>query len=267
MFNIVKADIKRLTHSKSIFVLPILILVVTAMFSALFAGLKYVMSLDLSAVLGESMDALAALGNIANTGYDMTIMNLQSDTLIYVMIVILLSVSAFDFSAGTVKNMLSIGKTKYQIYISKLITSCLWTVLAVIFYAFSSTLMGAIFFGFDVTGQQISNICLITLQQIPIYLSVIAMGHMFVFMTQKVASSMLLYIGSFMLFETAIPILDIILDLPFKVSLLMPLYQLIELTSMETDLVGYLTIYISCAIYIASSILGGYYMFKKAELK
>lgn len=267
MFNIVKADIKRLTHSKSIFVLPILILVVTSMFSALFAGLKYVMSLDLSAVLGESMDALASLGNIANTGYDMTIMNLQSDTLIYVMIVILLSVSAFDFSAGTVKNMLSIGKTKYQIYISKLITSCLWTVLAVIFYAFSSTLTGAIFFGFDVTGQQISNICLITLQQIPIYLSVIAIGHMFVFMTQKVASSMLLYIGSFMLFETAIPILDIILDLPFKVSLLMPLYQLIELTSMETDLVGYLTIYISCAIYIASSILGGYYMFKKAELK
>ena len=127
--------------------------------------------------------------------------------------------------------------------------------------------MGSIFFGFDITGSQIANIVLITLQQIPVYVSVIVIGHMFVFMTQKVASSMLLYIGSFMLFETVVPLLDLIIDLPFKISLLMPLYQLIELTSMETDLVGYLTIYISCAIYIASSIWGGYYMFKKAELK
>lgn len=267
MFNIIKADTKRLMHSKSIIVMPILILLMTAMLSALFAGLKYVMSLDLSAVLGDSMDALASIGSIANTGYDMAIMNLQSDTLIYVMIVILLSVSAFDFSAGTIKNMLSIGKSKKQIYLSKLITSCIWTILAVIFYAFSSTLMGALFFGFDITGSQITNIVLITLQQIPVYVSVIVIGHMFVFMTQKVASSMLLYIGSFMLFETVVPLLDLIIDLPFKISLLMPLYQLIELTSMETNLVGYLTIYISCAIYIASSILSGYYMFKKSELK
>ena len=267
IFNIIKADVKRLMRSKSIIVMPILILLMTAMLSALFAGLKYVMSLDLSAVLGDSMDALAAVGNIANTGYDMAIMNLQSDTLIYIMIVILLSVSAFDFSAGTVKNMLSIGKSKKQIYLSKLITSCIWTILAVIFYAFSSTLMGAIFFGFDITGEQIVDIVLITLQQIPVYLSVIVMGHMFVFITQKVASSMLLYIGSFMLFETVMPLIDLILDLPFKISLLMPLYQLIELTSMETNLVGYLTIYISCAIYIITSIVSGYYLFKKAELK
>ena len=115
MTNIIKADIKRIIRSKSIWVMPILILVMTAMLSALFAGLKYVMSLDLSAILGESMDSLAMLGNIANTGYDMTLMNLQSDTLIYVMLVILLSVSAFDFSSGTIKNMLSIGKTKKQI--------------------------------------------------------------------------------------------------------------------------------------------------------
>ena len=267
MFNIIKADTKRLMRSKSIVVMPILILLMTAMLSALFAGLKYVMSLDLSAVLGDSMDALASIGNIANTGYDMAIMNLQSDTLIYVMIVILLSVSAFDFSAGTIKNMLSIGKSKKQIYLSKLITSCIWTILAVVFYAFSSTLMGSIFFGFDITGSQIANIVLITLQQIPVYVSVIVIGHMFVFMTQKVASSMLLYIGSFMLFETVVPLLDLIIDLPFKISLLMPLYQLIELTSMETDLVGYLTIYIACAIYIVTGIISGYYLFKRSELK
>ena len=267
MTNIIKADIKRIIRSKSIWVMPILILVMTAMLSALFAGLKYVMSLDLSAILGESMDSLAMLGNIANTGYDMTLMNLQSDTLIYVMLVILLSVSAFDFSSGTIKNMLSIGKTKKQIYMSKLITSCIWTICAVIFYEFASTLMGNLFFGFDIAGKQLVDILSITLQQIPVYLTVIITGHMFVFMTQKVASSMLLYIGSFMLLETVMPLLDLILDLPFNVSLLMPLYQLIELTSLETNLIEYLTIYISCSVYIICGMIGGYYLFKKAELK
>lgn len=267
MLNIIKADTKRILRSKSVWIMPILILMMTAMLSALFAGLNYVMSLDLSAVLGDSMDSLAAVGSIASTGYEMALMNLQSDTLIYVMLVILLSVSAFDFSSGTIKNMLSIGKSRQQIYISKLITSCIWTILGVFFYTFSSTLMGAIFFGFDVTGSQIVDIILITLQQIPIYLSVIMTGHMFVFMTQKVAGSIMLYVGTFMLFETVIPIIDLILDLPFKVSLLMPLYQLIELTSLNTNLAGYLTIYISCVVYMISSICGGYYLFKKAELK
>jgi ABC-2 type transport system permease protein len=196
MLNIIKADTKRILRSKSVWVMPILILIMTAMLSALFAGLKYVMSLDLSAVLGDSMDSLAAIGTIASTGYDMAIMNLQSDTLIYVMLVILLSVSAFDFSSGTIKNMLSIGKSKQQIYISKLITSCIWTVLGVLFYSFSSVLMGSIFFGFDVTGSQIVDVLLITLQQIPVYLAVIMTGHMFVFMTQKVAGSIMLYIGT-----------------------------------------------------------------------
>ena len=162
MLNIIKADAKRILRSKSVWIMPILILMMTAMLSALFAGLNYVMSLDLSAVLGDSMDSLAAVGSIANTGYEMAIMNLQSDTLIYVMLVILLSVSAFDFSSGTIKNMLSIGKSRQQIYISKLVTSCIWTILGVFFYAFSSTLMGAIFFGFDVTGSQIVDIILIT---------------------------------------------------------------------------------------------------------
>ena len=266
MVNMIKADVKRILHSKSLWVMPIILLLMVSLISGLFAGLKYVMSLDLSEFLGDSMDSLAALGTIANTGYEMTMINLQSDTLIYVFLVILLSVSAFDFSSGTVKNLLSIGRTKQTIYYSKLITSCIWGVIGVITYSIVSTLMGYLFFGDMITGNEFVEILFITLKQIPIYLSVLITGHMFVFITQKIASSMMFYVGSFMLFETVIPMLDMIFDLPIKISLLMPLYQLIEMTKSEIELSAYLTVYISCVIYCVTSAICGYYVFKRSEL-
>lgn len=267
MFNLIKADVNRLKRSKSIWLMPLIIVIMVAIVCGLFAGLKYVMELDLSAVLGDSADSLAMLGTIANNGYDMTLMNLQSDTLIYTLIIVFLSVSAFDFSSGTVKNLLSIGKSKKLIYTSKLLTSYIWTVCAVIFYALISALFGYLFFASTPTASQIGNIAFITLRQIPIYISIISLGHMLVFATQKTAPSMLIYICSLMLFETVAPIMDLIVESSLKLSLLMPLYQLIELTNIDAGLTHLLTVYISCAIYIATTTLSGYFIFKKAELK
>ena len=267
MWNIVKADINRIKRSKAIIVMPVVIFVMVAVLCGLFAGLKYVMSLDLSAVLGESMDSLAAIGSIADNGFDMTMMNLQSDTLIYVFIVILLSVSAFDFSCGTVKNLLSIGKSKKKIYFAKLFTSYVWAILGVAFYAIVSTGMSYLFFQSPLNGDEITKILLITIKQLPIYMAIITIGHACVFMTQKIPSSMLIYIGSFMFFETIMPIIDLLLDWPFKVSLLMPLYQLIELTSASISTGSYLTIYISAVVYIVMGAIGGYWIFNRSEIR
>lgn len=267
MLNLIKADIKRIKRSKAIWIMPLVIVVMVAIVCGLFAGLKYLMELDLSAVLGDSAESLAILGSIANNGYDMTLMNLQSDTLIYVLIVIFLVVSAFDFSSGTVKNLLSIGKSKRLIYTSKLLTSYIWTVCAVIFYALISALFGYLFLSSTPTACEIGNIVLITLKQIPVYLAIVSTGHMLVFATQKTAPSMLIYIGTFILFETIVPIVDIMIKSSFNFTLLMPLYQLIELTNMNSEPSSILTIYISCAIYIAADILAGYFIFKKSELK
>ena len=143
----------------------------------------------------------------------------------------------------------------------------LWCVFAVVFYVFASTLTGYLFFRDFIAANEIKEVLIICLKQIPIYISVIVGGHMFVFMTQKIASSMMLYVGTFMLFETIVPMLDLIIDLPFKISLLMPLYQLIELTKPEIELSAYLTIYISCVVYSVLYALCGYYIFKRSELK
>lgn len=267
MLNLMLADMKRIKRSKSLWIMPLIIVLMVALVTGLFAGLKYLMELDLSSVLGESADSLAMLGSIASTGYDMTLMNLQSDTLIYVLIVVFLVVSAFDFSSGTVKNLLSIGKSKKLIYASKLLTSYAWTIIAVIFYAFVSALFGYLFLASVPTASEIGKILLITLKQIPVYLAIVSTGHMLVFTTQRTAPSMLIYIGSFFIFETILPIVDIMIKGSFNFTLLMPLYQLVELTNMNSEPSSLLTVYISCAVYIVANVFSGYFLFKKSEIK
>ena len=267
MFNITKADIKRILLSKSLIVMPIVLFVMVLIVSGLFAGLQYLAKLDLSAIIGDSMETLGVLSAMPSNGYQMAITNLQSDTLIYVLLIVMLSVSAFDFSSGTIKNLLSIGKSKIQIYTSKLITSYIWTIFAVIVYGILSVLIGYIVFAEMPTSQELAEFAVICLKQIPIYLSIITFGHMFVFITQKTALSLIFYIGSFLLFETIVPILDLALKLPFKFSFLMPLFQLIELTNSNTELTGYLAIYISTFVYMIIAGFSGYYIFKKSELK
>ncbi len=267
MLNLILADIKRIKRSKAIWIMPLIIVLMVAILTGLFAGLKYLMEMDLSAILGESAESLAMLGSIATNGYDMTLINLQSDTLIYILIVVFLVVSAFDFSSGTVKNLLSIGKSKKLIYTSKLLTSYAWTIIAVIFYALVSALFGYLFLASTPSASEIGNILLITLKQIPVYLAIVSTGHMLVFATQKTAPSMLIYIGSFILFETVVPIIDIMIKGSFNFTLLMPLYQLVELTNMNSEPSSLLTVYISCAVYIAADVIAGYFIFKKSELK
>lgn len=268
MLNLIKADSKKILRSISFWIVPVAIVAMVAMVCGIFAGLKYIIeSEELSAMLGASAESLSVLGAIANTGYDMTLMNLQSDTLIYVLIIVFLSVSAFDFSAGTVKNLLSIGQSKATIYFSKLVTMLVWGTLAVIFYVAISALLGYLFMPSTPTAEEIGNIAIIGLRQLPIYISMLCCGHMLVFSMQKTVPAILIYIGSFMLFETVVPIIDMAIDSTIKVSWLMPLYQLIALTEIDVSLECILTVYISCAAYILSCILGGYFKFKKSEIK
>ena len=267
MINIIKADGKRILKSKSIFGVPLFILVFSLIVTALFAGLKSLMELDLETFLGESAGAISTIGAIVTNGPEMTLFLMQSDTLIYVFVFILLSVSAFDFSSGTIKNMLSIGKSKAQIYFAKLCTSYVWTILCVVFYALTAALCGHLFFQDVPTSEDVLKLISITLKHIPVYLSIITIGHLFVFTTQKIASSMLLYIGCTMLFETIIPLADMVIDLPFKIAWTMPIYQLVELSQNNVSWATYLTAYIACSIYIIGGSIGGYYLFKRSELK
>ena len=268
MLNLIKADAKKILRSISFRIVPVAIVVMVAMLCGIFAGLKYIVeSEELSAMLGASAESLSMLGAIASTGYDMTLMNLQSDTLIYILIIIFLSVSAFDFSAGTVKNLLSIGQSKDSIYFSKLVTTLVWGTLTVIFYVIVSTLFGYLVMQSTPTLEEIGNIAIIGLRQLPVYLTMLCCGHMLVFSMQRTVPSILIYIGSFMLFETVVPIIDMAIDSTVKVSWLMPLYQLIALTEIDVPLECILTVYISSAVYILSSIFGGYFKFKKSEIK
>ena len=273
MINLIKADLYKIRHSKITIALPIILICLITMMCGLFAAVKYIMASDITADIFGSMSDIADLGSlnmsgiIVNSGYDMTIMNLQSDSLIYCFLGILILVSTFDFSSGTIRNYLSFGKTKAQIYFSKMITSCIFAAIMVVIYGVLSIVISYTIFGRDIQLKDFIDLIFIAIKQIPIYVSVITIGTMFVFITQRTLSAILLFIGSFMLTEMIVPMIDIIVDWPFKFNLLFPLYQLIDLTNTSVNTSNMIVIYLVSFLSIVFSVMLGYSIFKKAEIK
>ena len=104
-------------------------------------------------------------------------------------------------------------------------------------------------------------------RQIPIYIGVIAAAHCFVFATQSTVASVSLFIVSFMIFNTILPMFNMVLGWDMNVTLLFPLYQCIELVNFDVSAINYATIYGSTLLYILLFVWLGYAKFKKSEIK
>lgn len=267
MLNLIKADLGRIKRSNWVWIMPVIMAGLCITVCALFAGLKFLAELDLSSVMGSEENPFGELGLIISTGYDLTMTNLQSDTMIYVLIIVFLSVSAAEFSSGSIKNLLSIGKPRYLVYLSKLTTSCAWGACAVLLYGVICALFGYLFMADVPTAREIGNIALILLRQLPVYLVMICFGHMLMFTMQKTAPTILIYLGAFLASEMIIPIVDIMIDGSFKASWLVSIYQLVELSTFGTSVPALVTIYGSCALYLLVTVAGGYFLFKRSEIK
>jgi ABC-type transport system involved in multi-copper enzyme maturation permease subunit len=192
---------------------------------------------------------------------------LKSDTLIYTLIVVFIVVSAIEFSSGTIKNTLTSGISRRKIYYSKFALSCIYTTAYYIVFFVSSILCSMLVYWQTISLQEFGELIIIGLKQIPIYISIIAAGHCFIFATQSTVASVALYIVTFMVFNTLLPMFNIVLKWDMDITLLFPLYQCIELTNTDTSLIDYLTIYGSTLFYIISFVIAGSIKFKKAELK
>lgn len=269
MGKLMKADMFRIKRSKAIYIVPIFIVLFVLLSCSIFLALQSLTSSDMiNGLVGETgMTEMIPMEAITYSGYDMTMVNLQSDTLIYALIAIFLLVSAVDFSSGTVKNLLTSGITKKQIYVSKLMNSLWLTFIYFIIYVVSSVVFSYLLFDGTLDWKVLADVGLVALKQLPIYFGIISAGHMFVFMSQKVSISVVAYIVTFMMFNTLLPMVNMILDLPFNFTLLFPLYQCIELTKTGLTVTDYLVIYGSTVVYLLVSWLVGYFRFKKAEIK
>ena len=147
MFNLLKADLYRTKKSKSLYVVAIVCIVFVLLSALLYRGIELVADTMLSTenvlVGGEAIGEIENMGNAlvdsfsSATAFSTTQEILKSDTLIYCLIAIFILVSAVEFSSGTIKNSLTAGINRKNIYLSKFALSCLYTIgYYIIFFVF-----------------------------------------------------------------------------------------------------------------------------------
>ena len=273
MNNLIKADLYRTKKYKSLYVVAIVCFVFVLLSALLYRGIDFVAQnmIDTSVPMGDASagDVSQMLSQTFGSGTALStaIEILKSDTLIYSLIAIFIVVSALEFSSGTIKNSLTYGIKRKDIYFSKLITSIIYTLFYYIVFFVSAILCSMLVYWQTIPMDSILDLLFIGLKQLPIYIGIIAAGHCFVFMTQSTVGSVALYIVSFMIFNTILPMFNMILGWDMNVTLLFPLYQCIELTNTDISAINYATIYGSTLVYIELFIWFGYYKFKKSEIK
>ena len=278
MTNLLKADLYRTSKSKSLYVTAIVCIVFVLLSALLYKGIDIVANTLLP---GESImqetpvegGDIAEMGDmlVGSFGYSTAFTTaqeiLKSDTLIYCLIAIFILVSAVEFSSGTIKNSLTAGISRKNIYFSKFALSCLYTIgYYLVFFVFA-ILSSMLVYWEGISASQLGELLFTGIRQIPIYIGVIAAAHCFVFATQSTVASVSLFIVSFMIFNTILPMFNMVLGWDMNVTLLFPLYQCIELVNFDVSAINYVTIYGSTILYILLFVWFGYAKFKKSEIK
>jgi ABC-2 type transport system permease protein len=192
-----------------------------------------------------------------------------TDGLLYILLPLLIFISTADFTSGAVKNTLVGGMTRLRYYFTKLALSCMASALLLFAYVLISTIVATAFSGFGGTldWEYISSVLKVFAMQLWLVLAVTCVGHFFIFIIRSgmvigvfiaflLAPSLVIFLLSFInrWFENLL-IYDLTMGLAAVLNIsVMPTGDIIK-----TILVG--------AGYIAAATVGGYMLFRRAEIK
>jgi len=276
MMNIIRGDIYRVSRGKSIYItlavlLAIIILqVVAGAFMDTVFYFDESVSTEITIDTTESsveteVDTFQRPFGIEAPFFAMTL----SGGILLILFPILIFVSTADFSSGAVKNTLAGGMTRLKYYGTKLIFSCVICALMLLVYVLLSTLFATVITGFGgtVSLDFISKVTQVFLFQLLIWLAVTCVMHFFIFLVRSKAvigvfiayliiPSFILFLLSFInsWFEKLI-----VFDLPENLA------RVVEIAEMPS---GDITKIILISIgYIIIATIGGYLVFRRAEIK
>jgi ABC-type transport system involved in multi-copper enzyme maturation permease subunit len=274
MKNLISADFYRTKKMKSLYVVAGVCVLFAILTLLLYKGMGILADVATQQdVLPAGFEDLSSIATVLQetfgsaTAFSMAKEILVSDTLIYCLIAIFLAVSATEFSSSTLKNTLVSGISRKDVYFSKLAVSSLYTIAYYLVFFVSAILGSMLVYWECPTAGEFATLLLIAIKQIPIYLGVIAAGHCFVFITQSAIGAVALYLVTFTMFNTILPVLNMVSPWDIKITLLFPLYQCIELTYDNVAPLSYAVIYGSTLLYFILFTWTGYRKFKKAEIK
>ena len=274
MIDLIKADFYRTRKYKSLYVVAVVCMLFSLLSALMFKGLDWAMTTmmtnDMLVGIGGDLSAtdLSVLASFGYTSaFDATKGILISDTLIYCLTAIFIIVSGIEFASFTIKNSLMSGIKRSEVYWSKFAVSVFYTICYYLAFWASALLFNALIYWDGFTAKEFLELCFIAVKQIPIYIGIIAAGHCFVFMTQSNVGAIALYIATFMMFNTILPIFNMIVPWEVDITLFFPLYQCIALTEPISKTIEYVIIYGSTFAYIVAFLFVGYRKFNKAEIK
>lgn len=269
MMNLMKADVYRIFRGKGIYITICLLLV---MYVLQAIGEFGSIGINVSSTeQGKQVTEVLQPTTAALLGSQAPIYLLKTaDNYLYFLLALIVFIAAADFAAGTTKNVLSSGVSRLEYFASKLILAWGAGILLVIMGAIIPTVLISIQNGF---GQSVDKGWLaLTLQaysmQLLYFMAIIGVGVFVAFWTKKTAAVITLYICFCMVPVTIIGLLAMTSDRfvkLFKYDFILNIRNLADIQFFTTS--DYQRVMMIGLIYLVVSVVGGYQVFRKCDIK
>ena len=277
MRNIIRADIYRIIRGKGLYITLAVFLAVIAL--QVTSGANMNTGISYSTV--ETFSTIEDFENLESldpadlfhppTGVEAPFKAMEeAHNTLYFMMPLIIFIVAADFNSGAAKNTLACGVSRAKYYCSKLILSCACCALLLAAYIIISTLAATAINGFGgvFDGEYVLNALKIFLPQLWLCIAGVFVGNFFAFVFRRSSAFIGIYIAFLLIPSILIFILSFISDVFEKLydfELTMSIGVLTQINSMPPgDIARVLAV---GAGYIAVASIGGFLIFKKAEIK
>ncbi len=191
MLNLVRADLYRLAHGKTLWITAL----VLALFSLLVGTGRF--SPNFRMTLGSHrIEQVTQISSGAQAPYALLS---APEFLILLFLPILIVVACTSFTSGAIKNTLTRGNPRSLVYLSKLLLSCaigvVFDFLQIVLALISGTI--ALGFGRPLNWNYFGNLASAFLLQLPLYFGVISIGVCLVFLFWRPAIVSVVYLVIF----------------------------------------------------------------------
>lgn len=189
MINLIKAELYRIFHSKSIYVaLSILILILGVDFVMKEGGNVYFgfQTPESTIQIGENGEVIPLPNEEKEIVLSEKIMT-NSSVLYYIVIIVGVSVLCVDFNKNTVKNTLSGSMSRVKYYLTKLLLMLGFMTLFMVIYTYGFYIVSLLFIGkSSVIG--LLDLTMIFLRQLPLLFGISAFMVLVTFLFKKTAA-------------------------------------------------------------------------------
>lgn len=262
MINLIKADLYRIFRGKGIYI--------TLAFLFLLCFLQTIGEMASIGITSSSMEGTTdAVYQMVGSNVPFAIMS-SIDNMLYILLPVIIFISAVDFSSGAAKNVLASGVSRTQYYFSKLILSMLFCLAMAVGSIVIPTVIVSLFKGFGGSFDRafIRQVLTVFGLQLFLLLTVTSIGTFFAFATRSTAKVNGLYLAFCLL-----PLLFIVLLFGISESfaklmdyeLVMNIRRAVNANSMAPGEIA--RIFSVGSVYLLLSIIGGLAIFRKCDIK